>query len=195
MRRAQIVPVLATAGLIVAAAAVGSRAQVPHAGGMMAGSPVSHAIAVLQPTKDSKVSGTVTFDQAEGGVKVVAKIDGLTKGPHGFHIHEFGDASSPDGAAAGAHFNPTKADHGAPTSGKRHVGDLGNIEADDSGHASLEVVDPMLSFTGPNSILGRGVVVHAKADDLKTQPSGDAGGRLAVGVIGVTKAAGAAKAK
>ncbi len=96
MRRTQIVPVLATAGLIVAAAAVGSRAQAPHAG-MMAGSPVSHAIAVLQPTKDSKVSGTVTFDHAEGGVQVVAKIDGLTKGPHGFHIHEFGDASSADG--------------------------------------------------------------------------------------------------
>lgn len=142
---------------------------------------------MLKPSEGSKVAGTVTFTKAGDGVKVEAKITGLTSGKHGFHVHEFGDLTSPDGKAAGPHFNPTQAPHAGPDAEKRHVGDLGNLEADASGNATYSHTDKLLSFEGAASILGRSVVVHAKADDLKSQPAGDAGDRIAVGVIGVTK--------
>jgi superoxide dismutase, Cu-Zn family len=145
------------------------------------------AIAVLHPTQGSKVEGTVTFTKSGDEMKVVADVTGLTPGKHGFHIHEFGDCSSPDGKSAGGHFNPTKAPHAGHDVEQRHVGDLGNIEADSSGKAHLELTDKMMTLSGENSILGRGLIVHEKADDLKTQPTGDAGGRLACGVIGVAK--------
>jgi Cu-Zn family superoxide dismutase len=154
--------------------------------GPTGGSEVTKAVALLLPTKGSKVEGKVTFTKTDKGVRVQADISGLTPGKHGFHIHEFGDTTSPDGAAAGGHFNPHKMDHGAPTSETRHVGDMGNLEADSSGHATLDMVDPALGFSGSTSILGRGVVVHEKPDDFG-QPTGNAGGRVAVGVIGVAK--------
>ncbi len=147
---------------------------------------ITKAVAVLIPTKDSPVQGRVTFTEHEGKVKVHAELTGLTPGKHGFHIHEYG-AWSEDGMASGGHYNPTDEPHAGHDAEKRHVGDFGNITADEKGHAVLELEDARLKFHGPTSIIGRGVVVHAKADDLKTQPSGDAGGRLAVGVIGVAK--------
>ena len=147
----------------------------------------SKAIAVLHPTKDSKVEGTVTFTKIGDEIKVIADLSGLTPGQHGFHIHEFGDCSSPDGKAAGGHFNPTKSPHAGHDATPRHVGDLGNIEADSSGKAHLELTDKMMKMIGENSIIGHGLIVHEKADDLKTQPTGDAGGRVACGVIGVAK--------
>jgi Cu-Zn family superoxide dismutase len=162
-----------------------SRAQMNH--GAMHGSAVSNAVAVLSPTKDSKVSGIVTFEAVQGGVRVVAHISGLTPGKHGFHIHEYGDCSSENGLSAGGHFNPTNMPHSMPANEKRHVGDLGNITAGPDGKAELDYVDPVLAFSGENSIIGRGVILHEKEDDLKTQPTGDAGGRLACGVIGVKK--------
>jgi Cu-Zn family superoxide dismutase len=148
---------------------------------------VTKAIAVLVPTKGSTVRGIVTFEVVKGGVRVVASISGLSPGKHGFHIHEFGDCSSEDGMAAGAHFNPTTMPHSGPMSEKRHVGDLGNVEADQDGNARVDYVDSMLKLEGPASILGRAVIVHEKEDDFRTQPTGNAGGRLACGVIGVAK--------
>ena len=148
---------------------------------------ITKAIAVLSPTKDKTARGVVTFEVVEKGVRVVADITGLAPGKHGFHIHEFGDCSSEDGMAAGGHFNPMAMPHSMPTSDKRHVGDLGNIEADKDGKAHLDYVDTMLALGGDNSILGRAVIVHEKEDDLKTQPTGNAGARLACGVIGVAK--------
>lgn len=145
------------------------------------------AVAVLHPTKNSKVEGTVTFTKSADGVKVVADVAGLTPGKHGFHVHEYGDCSSPDGKSAGGHFNPGKAPHAGHDMTPRHVGDLGNIEADSSGKAHLELTDKMMTMSGENSIIGRGLIVHEKADDLKTQPTGDAGGRVACGVIGIAK--------
>jgi Cu-Zn family superoxide dismutase len=145
------------------------------------------AIAVLHPTKNSKVEGTVTFTKSGNEMKVVADITGLEPGKHGFHIHEFGDCSSPDGNSAGGHFNPTKAPHAGHDATPRHVGDLGNIEADSSGKAHLELTDKLMSMSGETSIIGHGLIVHEKADDLKTQPTGNAGGRLACGVIGMAK--------
>src|SRR5437016_1771719 len=94
---------------------------------------------------------------------------------------------SSDGNSAGGHFNPMHTQHGAPDASERHAGDLGNIEADASGKAHLEWSDKVMKLSGADSIVGHAVIVHEKADDLKTQPTGNAGGRLACGVIGVAK--------
>lgn len=145
------------------------------------------AIALLSPAKDKTVKGVVTFTQTDKGVKVYAHLEGLTPGKHGFHIHEFGDCTAADLTSAGGHFNPTQMSHGSPTDEMRHSGDLGNIVADEKGMAMLEWVDPVMQLSGPNSIIGHAVIVHAKEDDLKTQPTGNAGGREACGVIGIAK--------
>lgn len=162
-----------------------------HAHGMVAEADetvgVTNAICVLQPTEGSDVSGTVYFCKTEAGVLVKAEIRGLTAGKHGFHIHEFGDLTAPDGTSAGGHFNPTGHDHGAPNGDVRHVGDLGNLEANEEGVAVYEVTYPHMSFSGAESVLGRGIIVHAEEDDLVSQPTGAAGARVAIGVIGVAK--------
>jgi len=151
------------------------------------GSGTAKAIALLSPAKDKTVKGVVTFTQTDKGVKVYAHLEGLTPGKHGFHVHEFGDCTAADLTSAGGHFNPTQMSHGAPTDEMRHSGDLGNIVADEKGMATLEWLDPMMQLSGPNSIIGHAVIVHAKEDDLKTQPTGNAGGREACGVIGIAK--------
>jgi Cu-Zn family superoxide dismutase len=158
-----------------------------NTGALAADNDTSKAIAVLHPTSGNQVMGTVTFTSSGDGVRVVADITGLKPGKHGFHVHEFGDCSAPDAASAGGHFNPGKHEHGAPDASNRHEGDLGNIEADANGKAHLEVTDKLMKLSGDSSIVGRAVIVHEKTDDLKTQPTGDAGGRLACGVIGVAK--------
>jgi len=145
------------------------------------------AICILSPAQGNKVTGIVKFTQVSGGVKIVADLQGLTKGKHGFHIHDFGDCSSPDLKSAGDHFNPSSMNHGSPMDAMRHEGDMGNVEADATGNAHLEYVDKTLSFEGDASIIGRSVVVHQNEDDLKTQPSGNAGARIACGVIGIAK--------
>lgn len=185
----RLIPALA-AGLVVAATALQSAARQDH----MEAAPVEKAIAILYPTEGSTAKGEVTFTKTSGGIRVEAKITGLSPGEHGFHIHEFGDASSPKGLSAGGHYNPRKVEHAGPGM-KRHIGDLGNIEADAKGVATYDKVDSQLMLHGETSILGRGLVVHEKADDLKTQPTGDAGGRLAVGVIGVGQTEAAKKAE
>ncbi|MEP7016299.1 MAG: superoxide dismutase family protein [Verrucomicrobiota bacterium] len=148
------------------------------------------AIAMLYSTGDNKVAGTVTFTEEADGVKVHAEITGLTPGKHGFHVHEFGDCSAADLTSAGAHFNPTNSPHAGPDASERHEGDMGNIEADASGKVTLDYLDHHISITSTKdkeSVLGRSVIIHAKADDLKTQPAGDAGARIACGVIGIAK--------
>jgi Cu-Zn family superoxide dismutase len=151
------------------------------------GSTSGRAVAVLHAASGGKVEGTVWFEPAGNGVKVKARVTGLTPGTHGFHVHEFGDCSAADFTSAGGHFNPMSQPHGAPQAAARHVGDLGNIEAGADGVATLDWTDSQLAFDGHHGVLGRAVIVHAKADDLKTQPTGDAGGRLVCGVIGVAK--------
>jgi len=151
------------------------------------GGDTTKAIAVVHPASGSTAAGTVTFTAMADQVNVVADITGLTPGKHGFHIHEFGDCSDPRAASAGGHFNPTNHQHGAPDANDRHVGDLGNLEADASGKAHLELTDKLIKLAGNETIVGHSVIIHEKADDLKTQPTGDAGGRVACGVIGVAK--------
>jgi Cu-Zn family superoxide dismutase len=141
------------------------------------------AVAVLSPAAGQNVSGQVTFTEETEGVRVVADIKGLSPGKHGFHIHEKGDCSAPDFSSAGGHFNPMMEKHGAPTDPEHHMGDFGNIVANDEGEARFERVVNWLSFKGGNSFVGRAVVVHGKPDDLVSQPSGNAGPRVACGVI------------
>lgn len=160
-------------------------AQMSHTREATAG--ITKAVCVLHPTQGNNVTGIVTFMKTDGGMKVVADLQGLTKGKHGFHVHECGDCSAPDGASAGGHFNPMGKSHGAPMDMTRHEGDMGNIEADESGKAHLEYVDPMMSLEGGMSIIGRSIIVHKSEDDLKTQPTGNAGARVACGVIGIGK--------
>ena len=149
------------------------------------------AQAKLAPTANSKTSGLVTFEQTADGVHVKAKVEGLTPGLHGFHIHEKGDCSAPDGSSAGGHFNPTSAPHGDPSHASKHSGDFGNITADAKGVATLDVKVPLSQLTltegSPVNALNRGVIVHTAPDDFKTQPTGNAGGRLACGVITAAK--------
>ncbi len=145
------------------------------------------ATAAMNPTQGNTASGTVTFTKEENGMRVMAHFEGVPPGDHGFHIHEKGDCSAPDAMSAGGHFNPTGMSHGAPDSTVRHVGDLGNISADSSGIAHKEFVDPMLTFEGANSILGKGVILHADPDDYTSQPTGAAGGRISCGVIEAPK--------
>lgn len=152
------------------------------------GSEIRKAIAVLHPTEGNDVRGTVTFTLNRDGMQVEANLQGLQPGEHGFHIHEFGDCTAPDGTSAGGHFNPFGSQHGAPESAGRHVGDLGNIEVDEEGNARINKIDPLLTFEGPASIIGRAVIIHDKRDDLTSQPTGAAGPRLACGVIGIAKA-------
>jgi Cu-Zn family superoxide dismutase len=151
------------------------------------GAVTDHAVTVLQAAGGGTVRGTLHFRQGPDGVRVQGTITGLPAGPHGFHIHEIGDCSAADFASAGGHFNPTQEPHGAPDAPHRHEGDLGNIQAGTDGTARVDYTDRRLDFAGTDSVLGRGVIVHEKADDLKTQPTGDAGGRLACGAIGVAK--------
>jgi len=148
---------------------------------------VQKGICILYPTQGSSVSGTITFIKVDDGVKVIADIRGLTRGKHGFHIHEFGDCSSPDASSAGGHYNPEMKSHGAPMDMERHMGDMGNLVADESGNAHLEYVDRSISLNGDNSIIGHSVILHKNEDDLKSQPTGNSGPRIACGVIGIAR--------
>lgn len=151
---------------------------------------VAEAVAVLHPTEGHEVTGTVHFVDSGEGIRVIADLDGLTPGLHGFHVHEYGDCTAADGTSAGGHFNPDNAPHGAPSDAERHVGDLGNVSADDTGYAHLELTDTVIALHGAHSILGRGIIVHAGEDDLTSQPTGNAGARAACGVIGIARPTG-----
>jgi len=144
-----------------------------------------HATATMTGTaKFKKVKGTVEFKETDDGVEVTANLEGLKKGDHGFHIHEKGDCSAPDAASAGGHFNPSNHKHGAPDAAEHHEGDLGNLTADASGKATKTFTIKGITLgDGATSVVGKGFIIHEKADDMKTQPTGNAGARVACGVI------------
>jgi Cu-Zn family superoxide dismutase len=142
------------------------------------------ASAALAPTQGSQVGGTVSFTQNGSVVVVEARVTGLAPGLHGFHIHEKGNCTAPDASSAGGHFNPGGATHGGPGGSPRHAGDLGNLQADSTGVANYRAEVTGISLgTGDDSIIGKAVIVHEKADDLSTQPTGNSGARLACGLI------------
>lgn len=140
--------------------------------------------AELEPRSGSNVHGIVEFTEGWGGVRVIGEVWGFASGSKGFHIHEKGDCSDPKAMSAGGHYNPNKTKHGAPGSG--HVGDLGNLVFNNSGSARIDMKIRGVSIVkgASDSIIGRALVVHASQDDMKTDPTGNAGGRVACGVIG-----------
>ncbi|MBA2367568.1 MAG: superoxide dismutase family protein [Candidatus Protochlamydia sp.] len=144
------------------------------------------ATATIRAFKGNEIHGTVTFTQMADGVKIVADIEGLKPGKHGFHVHEFGECKG-DGESAGGHFNPTKHKHGGPDSEERHVGDLGNLDADSNGRAHYERIDKMIQLEGENSVIGHSIIIHADEDDLITQPTGASGAKIACGLIEAEK--------
>ena len=143
------------------------------------------ATAALQPTKGSKAFGEATFEEVDGKVRVIVFAQGLKPGQdHGFHIHEAGDCSSGDGMSTKGHFNPHGKPHGDPSGSERHAGDLPALKAGKDGRAKVDVtVDLVTVRPGPASVVGRGLIIHADPDDYKTQPTGNAGARIACGVI------------
>jgi Cu-Zn family superoxide dismutase len=147
--------------------------------------PPLRATAQLQPTKGSKTFGEATFEQTGNKVTVVVYVQGLKPGQdHGFHIHEVGDCSSGDGMSAKGHFNPHSKPHGPQGTAERHAGDLPSLRANQQGRAKIDVELEMITLTpGPANIIGRALIVHADPDDFKTQPTGNAGARIACGVI------------
>ncbi len=151
---------------------------------------IPEAICVVHPTQGHTVSGTVRFIQAGPGIKIVADVEGLSPNSrHAIHIHEYGDCTSADGKSAGGHYDPQGHPHALPSSDIRHAGDLGNLQADAEGKAHYELTVDNICIVGhKNPILGRAVIIHEHADD-GGQPTGNAGPRIACGVIGVAHVA------
>lgn len=156
------------------------------AGGIVSGG-VERAEVVLMPTEGSKAMGFVSFARTGDKLRVVAEVNGLAPGLHGFHIHEIGDCGAPDASSAGGHFNPAGGHHGSPDQADHHAGDMPQLVADAGGVARLTAyIDGVsLQRNAEVGIRGRSVVVHAQADDFRSQPAGNSGGRLACGVIPV----------
>jgi Cu-Zn family superoxide dismutase len=183
MARVSVFASLVGAGILVACAS----SAPPQAG---AGAPGSAASAIaaarLQPTAGNRASGTVWFAQEGDRLVVRGRVSGLTPNQeHGFHVHERGDCSSPDASSAGEHFNPTRKPHGAAHGDtEHHLGDLPSLKADANGSAVADFRLPgVLLGSGANDFMGKALVVHANPDDLRSQPAGNSGPRVACGVI------------
>lgn len=149
-------------------------------------STLARAQTVMTPASASLVSGTLAVTAVAGGVRVTGELGGLQPGsPHAIHIHEKGDCSAVDATSAGGHFNPRQQAHGRAGQGAHHGGDMDNIVANASGVAMVNVHarGVVLGGGAGNDAIGRAVVVHAKRDDYVSQPAGDAGARVACGVI------------
>ncbi len=161
---------------VAAALAAGCSAMGPASG--------PSATATLEPTKGNNTKGTVTFTQRGGSVRVVAQVSGLKPdAEHGFHVHEKGDCSSGDGMSAGGHYNPAGKAHGSLAT-DHHAGDMPNLKSDAYGNATASYEIPGVSIgSGAADLVGRGLIVHRDPDDYRTQPTGNAGPRLACAVI------------
>lgn len=142
------------------------------------------ATAQLLPTQGNKTFGEATFEQLGSKVRLTLFVQGLKPGQqHGLHIHEVGDCGN-QAENAKAHFDPFDKPHGSPSGTERHAGDLPALIANKQGRAKLQAdIDLIAVGTGPSGIIGRSLIVHAEADDYKSQPSGNSGDRIACGVI------------
>ena len=144
------------------------------------------AVAVIEGKNGHKVEGEVRFKQLENGVLVTVDIRGMSPGEHGVHIHQYGDMRSDDGKSLGPHYNPENHSHGLPPQKKRHAGSFGNLKADELGYIRTQFIDDTISVASDwHPIIGRSIVFHAN-NDKGTQPAGDAGYRMAAGVIGLS---------
>ena len=166
----------------LAAVAFAATAALAGCAGM--GKP-SGAVAHLAPTAGNTATGTVRFTPTGGKVLVAGEVRGLKpNAEHGFHVHEKGDCSSPDGMSTGGHFNPGGAPHGHHGMGQHHAGDLLPIKANAQGVATFSFESSTISVgSGPTDVVGKGLIVHRDPDDFKTQPTGNAGARIACAVI------------
>lgn len=141
------------------------------------------ATAQLLARSGSMVSGTANFSELGAGVRISARVSGLTPGEHGFHIHESGDCSAADAMSAKGHFNPYAKAHGDPGGAEHHAGDMPNLVANAQGEATYAFDLTGVTLNGPTGILGRSVVIHGDPDDYKSQPAGNSGKRIACGTI------------
>jgi len=142
------------------------------------------ASAKIEAKSGSTLTGTAVFTQNGDTVHVVVDVANAPEGVHAVHLHEKGDCSAPDAMSAGGHFNPMKTEHGSPDAPAHHAGDFGNMTVGGDGHGHLELDATMLTVNpGDHSVAGHAIVVHAKEDDMHTQPTGNAGGRIGCGVV------------
>lgn len=147
------------------------------------------AIATIGPASESSVTGTAVFTQNGTQITLTIEIQNASPGIHAVHIHEKGDCSSPDGKSAGGHWNPTGVAHGKWGEGEFHLGDIGNISVGEDGTGSIELTTDLWEIgTGSDvDVVGRGIIVHAGADDFTSQPSGAAGARIGCGAIALAE--------
>lgn len=144
------------------------------------------AAAMLEPTEGNQTRGELRFAAVGDRIEVTGTLSGLPgNSTHGFHVHETGDCSAPDATSAGGHFNPASTDHGRVGQGEHHAGDSDNITADADGNATVQgwLEGATVGDGAATDIVGKAVIVHADEDDYATQPTGNAGDRLACGVI------------
>ncbi len=146
--------------------------------------PAARATASIEARSGSALSGTADFEMHDGQLMITVDLKDAPPGPHAVHIHENGDCSAEDASSAGPHFNPGGHRHGSPDAPEHHAGDLGNINIGEDGTGALMVHSSELTVAGdPAGVLGRAIIVHEKADDFVTDPTGAAGGRIGCGVI------------
>ena len=147
------------------------------------------AVAAIESKSGSHVTGKATFREANGKVTLTLEIEGADPGTHAVHLHEKGDCTAPDGASAGGHWNPTHENHGKWGTPPFHRADIGNLEVGADGKGSLTMTTDLWSIGGApeTDVVGKAIIVHAKADDFTTQPTGNAGGRVACGVVALAK--------
>jgi Cu-Zn family superoxide dismutase len=149
---------------------------------------IQHAMANMAPASASLVSGRLLIDAIDGGVRIHGELGGLGRnGVHAIHVHERGDCSAADASTAGGHFNPDGVAHGRAGMPPHHLGDMDNLHANAQGVAKvdLHLHDVTLGSGAANDILGRAIIVHANPDDYTSQPTGNAGARVACGVIDI----------
>lgn len=151
-----------------------------------AGTRLGTATATIEPRSgNTELAGTLFLAEGDGTVTATLTVTGAPPGQHGAHIHAKGDCSAPDGTSAGDHWNPTSGTHGAPDLATSHLGDLGNLTVDADGTGTLTIDNAKWSIGDGSAtdVVGKAIVIHAAADDLTSQPSGNAGARIGCGVI------------
>ena len=170
--------------LCISVTVFGCEKVVQQAADLTPATPVQ-ANAVIGSTNDSGVTGTAVFTQNDDQITLMIEIQGASPGLRAVHIHEYGDCSAPDGSSAGGHWNPTGVAHGKWGEGEFHLGDIGNITVGEDGTGSISLTTDLWEIgTGSDvDVVGKGIIVHAGADDFTSQPSGAAGMRIGCGVI------------
>ncbi len=144
------------------------------------------ANAIIEAKSDSDTSGSVNFSEINGIVTMTANISGLSAGNHAIHIHAIGDCSAADGTSAGGHWNPTNVDHGKWGQNPFHIGDIGNIVADEDGNGTITRETDLWCIgcdDETKNIVGKAIIIHAGPDDFTSQPAGAAGPRIGCGEI------------